>query len=64
MTRLPRAIPQYEVGHAARLGRIATAAAALPGLELLGNWRGGIAMPDCVREARAVADTLIAEHPK
>lgn len=51
VTRWPRAIPQYHVGHAARLARIGAATRRLPGLRLAGNWRGGIAMPECVREA-------------
>ena len=63
VTRWPRAIPQYEVGHRARLGRIAEATRPLAGLHLLGNWKGGIAMPDCVRAADALADVLAAQAP-
>ena len=58
VTRWPRAIPQYVVGHKDRLARIAAAAAAHPGLRLLGNWRGGIAMPECARNAKAMADDV------
>ena len=50
-TRWPRAIPQYWVGHTARITRIA--AATPPCLSLIGNWRGGISMEDCVRSAGA-----------
>jgi protoporphyrinogen/coproporphyrinogen III oxidase len=55
VTRWPRAIPQYHVGHKDRLARIDAALAPHPGLSLLGNWRGGIAMDACVREATAAA---------
>lgn len=58
VTRWPRAIPQYVVGHAERLARIDAALASLPGLRLLGNWRGGVAMPDCVRNAELAAATI------
>src|SRR6185295_11021584 len=58
VTRWPRAIPQYVVGHAARAARIDVAVRAHPGLVLLGNWKGGIAMPDCVRGSDAAADEI------
>jgi oxygen-dependent protoporphyrinogen oxidase len=56
VTRWPRAIPQYWVGHKDRLARIDAALAPHAGLHLLGNWRGGIAMDACVREATAAAE--------
>ncbi len=55
VTRWPRAIPQYQVGHGARLRRIAAATDGIAGLTLLGNWKGGIAMPDCVRQGGETA---------
>lgn len=58
VTRWPRAIPQYWLGHAARLGRIDAGVAGCRGLHLLGNWRGGIALDACVREATAVGAGL------
>lgn len=60
VTRWPRAIPQYWVGHKDRLARIDAALAPHAGLSLLGNWRGGIAMDACVREATALAATVAA----
>lgn len=56
VTRWPLAIPQYVVGHKDRVARIEALAEALPGITLLGNWRGGIAMPNCAREGYAAAD--------
>ncbi len=48
-------IPQYTLGHLARLGEIERAAAAVPGLHLLGNGFHGIAANACVVEAERIA---------
>ncbi|APZ44153.1 protoporphyrinogen oxidase [Acidihalobacter ferrooxydans] len=61
VTRWPRAIPQYTIGHLDRLARIDAALAELPGLSLAGNWRGGIAVGDCIDNALALADRLAGE---
>lgn len=53
--RWPRAIPQYESRHGEVAGACAAAEAALPGLRLLGNFRGGISMNDCLGNAVAAA---------
>jgi oxygen-dependent protoporphyrinogen oxidase len=58
VTRWPVAIPQYVVGHKDRLERIEELQRDLEGIELLGNWRGGIAMPNCAREGKDVAERL------
>ncbi len=58
VTRWPRAIPQYTLGHLERLARIDQAASALPDLHLAGNWRGGIAVGDCIDNALALAEKL------
>lgn len=44
--RWPRAIPQYELGHLERVGRIERAVAALPHLHIVGNGLHGIAFAD------------------
>jgi oxygen-dependent protoporphyrinogen oxidase len=61
VTRWPRAIPQYNLGHLERLERIDSALADLPGLTLVGNWRGGIAVGDCINNALALAERLGGE---
>ncbi len=53
--RWPRAIPQYEIGHARRLAAIERFEASHPGLFLCGNYRGGIAVADCILHAQALA---------
>lgn len=63
VTRWANAIPQYVVGHKDRVARIDAAVAAHPGLRLAGNWRGGIAMTECARNAAALADELARALP-
>ncbi|HYE80188.1 MAG TPA: protoporphyrinogen oxidase [bacterium] len=55
VSRWPRAIPQYVIGHGARKGRIREAAAVLPGLHLAGNYLEGISLDATVGEALRVA---------
>lgn len=44
----PTAIPQYEIGHLALIDELEKAEAKLPGLWVCGNYRSGVAFPDCV----------------
>ncbi|MBL04209.1 MAG: protoporphyrinogen oxidase [Planctomycetota bacterium] len=53
--RYEQAIPQYEVGHQARLGIIDKSLGALPGLFLTGNSYRGVSVNDCIREGRKTA---------
>ncbi len=48
-------IPQYTVGHLARLSEIEAAVGAVPGLHLLGNGLRGVAANTCVVEAAKTA---------
>ena len=61
VSRWPRAMAQYAVGHQERIGRIAARVAALPGLRLVGNAYDGIGIPDCIRLGRRAAKELL-EH--
>lgn len=56
--RQDRGIPQYVVGHQARLDRIETRLRALPGIHLAGNAYRGIAVGKLVEDAEVVADAV------
>jgi len=59
VTCRPRAIPQYTMGHAARVERITAVEARNPGLHLCANYRGGISVGDCVASAEATAEAVL-----
>ena len=59
VSRWPRSMAQYTVGHAVRLQEIEARAAAIPGLYLVGNAYTGIGIPDCIRMGRAAARLTI-----
>jgi oxygen-dependent protoporphyrinogen oxidase len=52
------AIPQYNLGHGDRLRRIAERLRLHPGLYLAGNAYHGVALNDCIEQARQVAVTV------
>lgn len=58
--RWPLAHPQYEVGHAARVAEVEAALADFPGLFVTGSAYRGVGIPDCVRDAKAVAEGVLA----
>jgi oxygen-dependent protoporphyrinogen oxidase len=64
VVRLQRAIPQYEVGHAARVAAVDRAVAALPGLAVTGFGLRGVAFGDSaadgVRTGEAIGRWLVA----
>jgi len=60
LTRWPRAIPQYTLGHLDRIRRAEQAQQALPGLFLCSSYRGGVAVGDCIKSGRDVADAVFA----
>jgi oxygen-dependent protoporphyrinogen oxidase len=55
ITRYERSIPQYNLGHFARVQRIESHLRELPGLRLIGNYLHGVSTGDCIREADRVA---------
>ena len=57
--RLPRSMPQFQVGAAARLGVIHDRIAAHRGLYLCGTAGGVIGLPDCIRSGETVAQTAL-----
>ncbi|HEV2575738.1 MAG TPA: protoporphyrinogen oxidase [Acidobacteriaceae bacterium] len=58
--RLPRSLPQYEVGHLERIAKLEELVAQVPGLHLLGNSYRGVGIPDLIRDARATARKIVA----
>lgn len=58
VSRWPKSMAQYTVGHGARMKEIKARAAAIPGLELAGNAYDGIGIPDCVRTGRQAAGNI------
>jgi oxygen-dependent protoporphyrinogen oxidase len=53
--RWPNSLPQYAVGHLARVAELESRLSALPGLTLLGNTLHGVGLPDLIRAARHAA---------
>lgn len=61
VTRYTRAIPQYNLGHLERLKTIQDAIAAIPGLQIIGNYWKGPAIGACVEHSLAVATEIQQE---
>ncbi|RYZ39869.1 MAG: protoporphyrinogen oxidase [Myxococcaceae bacterium] len=58
VVRWPRGIPQYTVGHLARVASLDEGLKRWPGLHLTGNAYRGVGVNDCIREATRLADAL------
>ena len=58
ISRWPRSMAQYTVGHPARLAEIEARAAAIPGFQLAGNAYTGIGIPDCIRMGKQAAESI------
>jgi oxygen-dependent protoporphyrinogen oxidase len=58
VSRWPRAMAQYNVGHGERLKEIQARTAAISGLYLAGNAYTGIGIPDCIRMGREAAKKI------
>ena len=59
VSRHPGAMPQYHVGHLARVQHLEAAARRWPGLALAGNAYHGIGVPDCIRSGDGAARGLV-----
>jgi oxygen-dependent protoporphyrinogen oxidase len=59
ITRLPKSMPQYPVGH---LDRVREAreqlAAAMPGIAIAGAGFHGVGLPDCIRQGKEAAQAI------
>jgi oxygen-dependent protoporphyrinogen oxidase len=58
VTRYPRAIPQYNLGHTQRLEKARQALRAVPGLWVVGNYWKGPAVGACFENSLAVAEQV------
>jgi oxygen-dependent protoporphyrinogen oxidase len=56
----PKSMPQYAVGHQARMERLSNAMRTYSGLLLTGNYFDGVGIPDSIRRAKQVAKQI--EH--
>jgi oxygen-dependent protoporphyrinogen oxidase len=59
VSRWNRSMPQYNLGHIARIRRIEDRTASLLGLALAGNAYSGLGIPDCIRSGEAAAEKLL-----
>ncbi|MFC4608449.1 protoporphyrinogen oxidase [Streptomyces maoxianensis] len=60
VTRWIGGLPQYPVGHLARVDRIRDEVAKLPGLRVCGAAYDGVGIPACIASARRAADEILA----
>ncbi|MDX2591624.1 MULTISPECIES: protoporphyrinogen oxidase [Streptomyces] len=58
VTRWTDGLPQYPVGHHARVARVRAHVAALPGLALCGAHLDGVGIPACIASAYAAVDQV------
>ncbi|MEU7580372.1 protoporphyrinogen oxidase [Streptomyces sp. NPDC041068] len=61
VTRWDNGLPQYPVGHHARVARIRAHVAELPGLAVCGAAYDGVGIPACVASANAAVDQLAGD---
>ena len=61
ISRWPRSMAQYPVGHSQRIAELEQRVASIPGLYLAGNAYQGIGIPDCIRMGRAAAEKIVAQ---
>jgi oxygen-dependent protoporphyrinogen oxidase len=59
--RWEKAIPQYNLGHLALVEEIGGLERRVPGLYLCGNYRGGIAVGDCLASGERLARRIAGE---
>jgi oxygen-dependent protoporphyrinogen oxidase len=58
LSRWPRSMAQYTLGHGSRVEAIEERLRRVPGLALAGNAYRGIGIPDCVRMGRQAAEQI------
>ncbi|EGX54661.1 oxidoreductase, partial [Streptomyces zinciresistens K42] len=61
VTRWNDGLPQYPVGHHARVARVRAHIAGVPGLAVCGAQYDGVGIPACIASAYAAADQLAGD---
>jgi protoporphyrinogen/coproporphyrinogen III oxidase len=59
--RWPDSMPQYVIGHLARVAEIERLAAEVPAFALAGAAYRGVGIPDCIRGGEAAAEKVLAQ---
>ncbi|HVC44087.1 MAG TPA: protoporphyrinogen oxidase [Candidatus Binataceae bacterium] len=59
--RWPRSMPQYTVGHLARVAEIERMSAAIAGFALAGAYLRGVGIPDCIASGEHAAEAIFAQ---
>jgi oxygen-dependent protoporphyrinogen oxidase len=60
--RYQKAIPQYMLGHQRFVDLMKDAESDFPGLHLAANYRGGVSVADCIKQAREIATKIQSEE--
>lgn len=60
VARWDGSMPQYEVGHLERVGRIEEDLSQVPGLFVTGSAFRGVGIPDCIRQGREAAARVVS----
>ncbi len=60
ITRYPSSMPQYQLGHLARVERIESRSAAHQRLALAGNGYRGVGIPDCIDSGERAAEKIFS----
>ncbi len=55
----PKAIPQYNLGHQQIIDEVERFENENPGVYLSGNFRGGISVGDCIKQAKSMAERIM-----
>ncbi|MBN2364527.1 MAG: protoporphyrinogen oxidase [Calditrichaeota bacterium] len=58
----PEAIPQYNLGHQHIINQLELFEKNNPGLYISGNFRGGISVGDCIKQAKTMAESITKEQ--
>jgi oxygen-dependent protoporphyrinogen oxidase len=61
ITRWQKSIPQYEIGYQQKMDMLAQFEESSPGILLAGNYRGGISVGDCVKNAYEIAEDVSSQ---